>query len=289
MSLYSGNKKDCNSCAKKEKNCASCVDNKNSPCDPKDHKKDYGHAHCDDKKKDKESPSPKRYIVEKTCKVKICDRDCCEKVEGISVEKKLLNIVQKSQFPFSVITYEIIIKNDTCHKLVNVSITDSIFASFFNIGNTVNAIDRPIERVQGFDNFFILTKGKCNNLKPITFQEFLLNLSIPDRELSLVDHCKSSIDPCSISVLTVSLPYRSFTNFFQLSDISNTVILEACIEKKETKPVCPGECDFKCDDGFKHKKEKIQPIIASGALVKAKDCAKFYIPSFLPTPVPPPE
>ena len=207
---------------------------------------------CEPKKKCFEE----KKICKETCQWVEIKRKCCEKVDGICLDKKLLN----SQLTVTTVgtpvastistyrfVYEIVITNNTCQKLVNIAVFDNFGGFITRLGESAFNLNVQVLKSRG---------GLVIN------DNLLDDITSEDIEPSLTDPCKSWVKPCSVSSIVYELTL-TFTNSKLIISFNNTSILEACLERKESKPKCPGECDSCCKhDDCCLKKDKIQPLVA---------------------------
>jgi hypothetical protein len=117
----------------------------------------------------------------------------------IKVEKVLLNLAYadfgSSSGPDFVATFEIILTNLTCHRIMNISIKDSMMGLKQEPG--VDGELRPY-----FTNFDVLDTN--STLTPLPFDQSVLEGG------QLVDQSSSFLEPCSITRLLVRIGGRGF-------------------------------------------------------------------------------
>lgn len=214
-----------------------------------------------------ENKKKKLWVDKKHCEEKIqwveVKRKCCEKVPGVCLVKNLLNsfvLVETVVNPFPTepttrrfyhFIYEINIINNTCHKLTNLSLFDNLGGFLHQVG------------CNGVHLNFQVIKSRGDLVVNDTLEDDIEDHEI---EVSLLDTCKSCVKPCSVASLVFELVI-TVDNTLLKGTFNNTAILEACIERKESKPECPGGCGC-CsnDDCCFLKKDKIQPLTASHCL-----------------------
>ena len=120
----------------------------------------------------------------------------------ITVEKNLLNLAYtdfgSSSGPDFIATFEIVLTNNTCHKIMNVSINDSMMGFKVQTGGPVTGGElRPY-----FTNVDVLETG--STLVPLPFNQVVLGNG------ELVDTASSYLAPCSITRLQVRIGGRGF-------------------------------------------------------------------------------
>lgn len=134
---------------------------------------------------------------ESSCETKCCIKKCTLPTCVIRAEKTLLNLSfiedGYTSGPDFCATFEIVLFNDTAHKIKNVSIIDSLLG--LN-GDLVNPITGGELRPH-YTNVDILSHHPT--LFPLTFEQIILNGG------ELLDTTLSYLDPCSVTVLKVRI------------------------------------------------------------------------------------
>lgn len=159
---------------------------------------------------------------------------CCVSAD-IEVTKKLLTVsrvplaglvqyvVDNSSLPPNVhyaqllLTYEIIITNNTPHKLVNIDLNDTLAGINFE-ENGASSLPFPslLEIIKANQNIVLLTPEQ-----------------IATSNGSLIDSTKSYLPPCSITKILVKLSISAPKNSFcEVRQVCNTVTLEGALKIK---------------------------------------------------------
>ena len=260
-----------------------CKDEKKNDCKPCKSKKDKKHH---DKPCGKKSYGPGRGPRPAPCDKPRCDspKKVCliKKREGeckrpnVNVQKNLLNISTASEglgpnnLPAAYdpdrhivasalsITYEVIIENDTCNDLRNLSVSDNLggFATeIFDQNDAVVASVRVI-RVSGTLEASSPEEQQCGNL---------------------LDSCKSYVKSCSTAVIVVRLDIFPVNgNAAVFCDITNTVVVEGALEHCTDL----NECQCCC------KIERFTSIVAKSSLIEhnpdLRDCVIHLVGSVEP-------
>lgn len=148
------------------------------------------------------------------CVKNIC---CCTKV-NLFVEKTLLSIYKvKSKFIPEyyrkfVMSYEITLINESCLKITNIGIQDTLFNLMSSFQVTIG-----LRIVSCSDNLVI------RSLDDIYNEEFP----------QLLDINNSYIPPCSVSKLIVTIIFTSTSFAIKIKQLMNTITITGCIENKQ--------------------------------------------------------
>lgn len=140
------------------------------------------------------------------------------------------------------ITYEVIIANNTSHKISGLRIHDSLAGiNFQDGGATALPFPSTVRVVKAPGNIVLL---------PYT--------DVASSNGYLVDHHQSYLDPCSVTKLiielTISAPQFSFC---EVRQVQNTITLEGHVEQAVPHGKC-GKCLI--------KKHCIKPIVAASEI-----------------------
>lgn len=135
------------------------------------------------------------------------------------------------------LTYEIIIVNNTSHKIDNLELNDTLAGlNFQENGDLSLPFPSNLKIIKANHNIVLLTPDQ-----------------IAGSNGSLIDNIESYLPPCSVTKILVKLSISAPTgSFCEVRQVCNTVTLEGNLEIK-TK----NECKKKCV-----KYEKIKPIIS---------------------------
>jgi len=207
----------------------------------------------DEPKKEKDCPSKKCPPVVKKCSPlkekqvvkkpvrKVCKpKECCVCPTDICVKKTLVTAsvlpLDREQCLYgTTLVYTISLVNNSCYKLKNVLVTDTL---------------GPLSTIsQNGTPFAVQYTTLSDNLTISSPQEVALG--------KITDPCNTCLEPCSVSTILVSVAFPIPLT----SSVGNVVVLDGCLETTPTAPKCPGECvSGDCDDSCT-KVTKICPIV----------------------------
>ena len=185
------------------------------------------------------------------CETKCCIKKCNLPKDVLSAEKTLLNLCfvegGYTTGPDFCATFEIVLINQTCHKIKNISIIDSLMG----LNGEPTGVTGPSggELRPHYSNVEII--GHCPTLVPLSFDD------IVERGGELLDKSQSYLDPCAIANIRVRIAGNGILNavdpetndqtttgtqrFKYTSMIQNTAMIKGdiCLNTCETVKIFP--------------------------------------------------